>query len=219
MDLKHEAVNTNRRYSELLGIPMSTAITCIKPSGTVSQLTDSSPGMHPRHSPYYIRRIRISASDPLYKMLKDQGLPYYPEVGQTYDMATTFVFEFPVKSPESTHYRNDLSALEQLEYWKMVKRCFTEHNPSVTISVGEDEWIDVQGWIWDNWYMIGGLSFLPREDTVYKLAPYEEITEERYMEMVKTFPAVDFSQLVTYEREDNTQGSKELACVAGVCEI
>jgi len=151
--------------------------------------------------------------------LKDQGVPYFPEVGQAYDTATTYVFEFPVKAPASEKYKDDVTAIEQLEFWKMVKENFTEHNPSVTISIGEDEWIEVANWIYKNWEMIGGLSFLPRSNHMYKLAPYEEITKSRYDEMVRDLPEIDFSKIVLYEHNDETQGSKELACAGGVCEI
>jgi hypothetical protein len=217
--MKDEAVRVNKEYARRFGINRATAVTCVKPSGTVSQLVDSSSGMHPRHAQYYIRRIRISATDALFKMMKDQGCTYYPEVGQNMDSANTYVLEFPVKAPEHSIYKDDQSALEQLEYWKMVKENYTEHNPSVTISIGEDEWVETANWIYKNWDLIGGLSFLPRSDHVYKLAPYEEITKERYEELVKNFPELDFSKIVLYEQEDQTQGAKELACSAGVCSI
>ncbi|OGZ30387.1 MAG: ribonucleoside-triphosphate reductase [Candidatus Niyogibacteria bacterium RIFCSPLOWO2_01_FULL_45_48] len=214
-----EARRVNKIYAARFGVAPSTAITCVKPSGTVSQLVDASSGMHPRHSEYYIRRIRISATDSLFQMLKDQKVPYKPEVGQASGSANTYVIEFPVKAPKSAKFRDDVSAITQLEHWKMVKQNYTEHNPSVTISVGDGEWIDVAHWLYGNWDILGGLSFLPREETVYQLAPYEAITKERYDEMKKTFPAIDFSQIVLYEKDDTTSGAKELACVSGVCEI
>ncbi len=217
--IKEMAVETNKIYAKKFGINQSAAVTCVKPSGTVSQLVDAASGLHPRHAQYYIRRIRISATDSLFKMLRDQKVPFHPEVGQNNENATTYVLEFPIKAPDQSIVKNDLSALEQLEYWKMVKENYTEHNPSVTISVGENEWIGVANWLYENWDMIGGLSFLPREDFVYQLAPYEEITEERYKELVSQFPPVDFSQILLYEKEDETQGAKELACVGGTCEI
>ena len=217
--LKTEAITVNKIYAEKMGVSPSLSITCVKPSGTVSQLVNAASGLHPRHAPYYIRRIRISASDPLFQMLKDQKVPYSPEVGQSAAAANTFVFEFPIKTPEGAIKRNDVAAIEQLEYWKMVKEHYTEHNPSVTISVGDNEWLDVANWLYGNWDMLGGLSFLPRSDHAYLLAPYEEISEERYNELVAKFPQVDFSQIIIYEKEDQTEGSKELACVSGVCEI
>jgi len=217
--LREKAVETNREYAEHFGVNPSTAITCIKPSGTVSQLVDAASGMHPRHSKYYIRRVRISATDPLFHMLKDQKWPYHPEVGQTATSATTFVLDFLVKSPEGSAERNDHSVFEQLEYWKKVKENYTEHNPSVTVSVGEEEWIEAANWLYKHWDILGGLSFLPRSEYVYQLAPYEEINEEKYNELVVKMPEVDFSRIVAYEEDDQTVGSKELACVAGVCEI
>ena len=131
----------------------------MKPSGTLSQLVDSSSGMHPRHSQYYIRRIRIAAHDPLFKMMKAQGVPYYPEVGQSRDDANTYVLEFPVEAPKGSIYKDDLTAIEQLEHWKIVKENYTEHNPSVTISVSDDEWLSVANWVYENWDLVGGLSF------------------------------------------------------------
>ncbi len=217
--LKEMAVETNKVYAKKFGINQSASVTCVKPSGTVSQLVDAASGLHPRHAQYYIRRIRISATDSLFKMLRDQKIPFHPEVGQSSENATTYVLEFPVKAPDQSIVKNDLSAIEQLEYWKMVKENYTEHNPSVTISVGENEWVEVADWLYKNWDMLGGLSFLPREDFVYQLAPYEEISKGRYDELVSAFPQVDFSQILLYEREDETQGAKELACVGGTCEI
>lgn len=218
--LKERALEVNRFYARKFGINPSAAITCVKPSGTVSQLVDSSSGMHQRFAPYYIRRIRISATDPLFHMLKDQKFPFIkPEVGQTMISAATFVLEFPVAAPKNSVFRNDLSAIEQLEYWKLVKENYTEHNPSVTIYVGEDEWIKVANWLYENWDILGGLSFLPRQDHVYQLAPYEEITENQYKEMMSQIPDIDFSQIILYEKEDKTIGSKELACSGNVCEV
>lgn len=217
--LRDEAVAANRRYAKRFGIAPSMAVTAVKPSGTVSQTVNCASGMHPRHSEYYIRRIRITATDALYKMLKDQGVPNHPEVGQTMESANTFVLEFPVKSPKSSVYNNDLTALEQLEYWKVVKQNYTEHNPSVTISVGEDEWVAVANWLYENWDIIGGLSFLPRQNHVYRLAPYEEISKEQYEELMKQFVNLDFSKLVSYELRDETEQAKEMACAGGTCEI
>lgn len=217
--IRETAVKINQEYAKKFGINSSTAVTCVKPSGTVSQLVDASSGMHTRHSPYYIRRIRISATDSLFQMLKDQKVPYKPEVGQFMENANTYIIEFPIKSPKGAIFRNDLSALDQLDHWKKAKENFTEHNPSVTVSVGKEEWVKVAHWLYENWEMIGGLSFLPREEHIYKLAPYEEITKEQYEELAAKFPKVDFSQIVLYEMDDATEGAKELACAAGVCEI
>ena len=219
-EMRSLAVQTNKIYAERFGINQSASVTCVKPSGTVSQLVDASSGMHPRHSKYYIRRVRISATDSLFKMLKDQKVPYQVEVGQTIDTAATFVLEFPIKAPDSTEtFRNDVTAIQQLEHWLQVKANFTEHNPSVTVSVGDDEWIQVAAWLQTYWDLVGGLSFLPRYNHVYPLAPYEEITKEKYEELASAFPDIDFSQILLYEKDDETQGAKELACSAGSCEL
>ncbi len=217
--MRKETIKTNKKYAAKFGINESTAITCVKPSGTVSQTLGVASGMHARHAPYYIRRIRISATDSLFKMLRDQGVPYHPEVGQTEENASTYVLEFPVKSPDGAISKDDLSALDQLEHWKLVKEHFTEHNPSVTISVGEDEWIQVANWVYEHWDIVGGLSFLPRSNHVYQLAPYEEISKEQYEEMAKRFQHIDYGKLYAYERADETDLKKELACVSGACEI
>ena len=219
LKLKKESVKVNAEYAKRFGINASTCITCVKPSGTVSQTVDCSSGMHTRHAPYYIRRVRISATDSLFKMLRDQGVPYHPEVGQSKENATTYVLEFPIKAPKGSIFRNDQSAIEQLEYWKLVKENFTEHNPSVTISIGEDEWIAVADWLYKNWEIIGGLSFLPRSNHVYQLAPYEEIDEKRYTDLMAKMSHIDFSKIITYEKQDESDLKKELACAGGVCEI
>ncbi len=217
--LKNEAIKVNKKYAAKFGINQSTCITCVKPSGNTSQTVDCSSGMHTRHAPYYIRRVRISATDALFKMLKDQGVPYYPEVGQTIENATTYVLEFPIKSPEGAICKDDINAIAQLEHWKIVKKHYTEHNPSVTISVGDDEWLSVAHWIYENWDLVGGLSFLPRSNHVYQLAPYETITRDKYEEMKNRLGDLDFSKIFTYEKEDETEVKRELACVGGLCEI
>ena len=217
--LKEEAIKINKIYAKRFSIPESSCITCTKPSGNLSQTVDSSSGVHPRFSEYYIRRVRIASTDSLFRMLKDQGVPFNPEVGQTTENATTYVIDFPVKSPKSSTFKNDQSAIEQLEYWKNVKENFTEHNPSTTISVGENEWVEVATWLYTNWDIIGGLSFLPRDNHVYQLAPYEEIDEKKYNEMVKRFEHIDFAKVVTYEATDEIDAKTELACASGVCSI
>ena len=217
--LKAEVNKINEKYAKKLGIERSSATTCVKPSGTVSQTFDCASGMHPRNSAYYIRRIRISATDSLFKMLRDQGVPYFPEVGQTMEDANTFVFEFPVKAPTGAILKDDISAIDQLEHWKDVKINYTEHNPSVTISIGDDEWIKVANWVYENWDIVGGLSFLPRADHVYRLAPYEAINKERYERLYKTVENIDYSKLLTYEQRDETDVKKELACAGNLCEI
>jgi ribonucleoside-diphosphate reductase alpha chain len=217
--LKNEAIRINKIYAKKFGINQSTCVTCVKPSGTLSQMVDCSSGMHPRHSMYYIRRIRISATDPLFAMLRDQGVPYHPEVGQPKESANTYVLEFPVKAPNGSIFKDDITAHEQLEHWKLVKENYTEHNPSVTVSVGDKEWIKVANWIYSNWDIVGGLSFLPRSEFVYQLAPYEAIDKQRYQELIKRLKNIDFSKIVIYEKEDKTEVAKELACVSGTCEI
>lgn len=217
--LREEARKVNEQCAVEFGINAATAITCVKPSGTLSQMVDCASGMHPRHSPFYIRRIRIAATDSLFHMLRDQAVPFYPEVGQDKEDAATFVLEFPVKAPDGSVFKNDLSALEQLEHWKIVRAHFTEHNPSVTISVGENEWIAVADWLYKNWDIVCGLSFLPRDNHVYRLAPYEEIDEAKYETLRKHWEHVDFSKIMAYEKADEQDLKRELACVGGVCEI
>ncbi len=217
--LRDRAVEVNKEYAKRFGVAASSSVTCVKPSGTVSQTVDAASGLHARHAAYYIRRVRISSSDALFHMMKDQKVPYFPEVGQSVSSASTYVFEFPVKAPEGAVLKDDLSAIDQLEYWRKVKVNYTEHNPSVTISIGENEWIAVANWLYEHWDMIGGLSFLPRENHAYLLAPYEEITKDRYEEMAANMPQIDFSQILLYEKEDSTDVKKELACVGGVCEV
>jgi ribonucleoside-triphosphate reductase (thioredoxin) len=219
-EMKHVAIQEARRWSKILGINMPTAITCVKPSGTVSLVVDSASGIHPRYSQYYIRRVRISATDPLFKMLRDQGVPAYPEVGQTPETADTWVLEFPTASPMGAKTRHDYSALMQLEHWLMVKEFWCEHNPSITVYVREDEWLDVGAWLYKNFDSVSGVSFLPKDDDhVYELAPIEEISQARYEQLISEFPRIDYSKLSEYEVEDATTGSREFACTAGGCEI
>jgi ribonucleoside-triphosphate reductase (thioredoxin) len=218
--LKTESIRVNKLYAKRFGVNASSCITCNKPSGNLSQTVDCSSGIHARYAPYYIRRVRIASTDALFKMLRDQGVPYHPEVGQSMENATTYVIDFPVKAPESTKtFKKDLSAIEQLEVWKTFKKHYTEHNPSVTVSIGEDEWIVVANWVYENWDIVGGLSFLPKDNHVYQLAPYEEIDEKQYNELLKRFENIDFSKIVTYEMNDETEVKKELACAGGVCEV
>jgi len=217
--LRAEAIKVNKEFAKRFGIGQSTCITCVKPSGNLSQTVDSSSGMHPRHSAYYIRRVRIASTDALFKMLKDQGIPFHPEVGQTMENATTFVLDFPVASPDKSLFKDDQSAIEQLEYWKVLKENYTEHNPSTTISIGDEEWIDVANWIYKNWDIVGGLSFLPRSNHIYQLAPYETTDKKTYEDMLKRFEHIDFSKIVTYEATDELNQKAELACVGGVCSI
>lgn len=218
-DLRRTAIGVNVGHAARFGINPSTAITAVKPSGSVSQMVNSASGLHTRYAPYYIRRIRISATDPLFQLMKDQGYKYSPETGQSLEKCNTFVLEFAVKAPDNAICTKDLTALQQLEVWKKVKINYTEHNPSVTISVKPDEWIPVQNWVYANWDYVTGLSFLPYAEHIYALAPYEEITKEQYHKLLTEVKPVDFSKLAYYEQVDNTDVKKELACVGGVCEL
>ena len=215
--IREVAVETNSTYAKRFGIPASTSVTAVKPSGTVSQLVDAASGIHPRYADYYIRRVRISGMDPLFRLLRDSGIPYSPEVGQTSDTATTFVLEFPRKSPEGAVTTDEVSAIQQLEYWRTVKEHYTEHNPSCTIHVKDDEWLEVGAWVYKNWAIIGGLSFLPKDTHVYQLAPYEKIDKKTYEKLVKELPLVDFSKLPEYEQIDNTE--QPMACEGTTCAI
>jgi len=215
--LKKRAMVVNQVYAKRFGIKPSTAVTTVKPSGTLSLLVNAASGMHPRFSPYYIRRVRISARDPLFHMLRDQKYPYHPEVGQTEASATTFVIDFPVASPPGSIFKNNLNAIDQLEYWKMVKENYTEHNPSVTISIRKDEWIKVEDWLYENWDILGGLTFLPEEEYVYQLPPFEKISKEEYNRLISSLPKIDFSQILIYEKDDKTTGPS--GCEGEVCEL
>jgi len=218
-NLRKIAIQTNKKYAKRFNINESTAITCVKPHGNSGQLLGVGSGMHPWFAQYFIRRVRISATDPLLQFAKDQGVPCFPEVGQSDEGASTFVLEFPVKAPDSAVLNKDVTALALLHEWKRLKINFVEHNPSATIYVGPDEWVAVANFVYENWPIVGGLSFLPRTDHVYKLAPYEEITKEEYNKRIKALGELDFSKLIGYEAEDNTVGSREFACVAGTCEV
>ena len=216
-ELRDIAYETNKEWADKLGIPVSAAITCVKPSGTVSQLVDSASGIHARHNPHYIRTVRADNKDPLCKLMKNMGFPN--EVDITKPEHTT-VFSFPQKSPKGATCRNDMTALEQLELWKVYAESWCEHKPSVTISVKEDEWVEVAAWVYDHFDSISGISFLPFSEHVYRQAPYQDCTEEEYKEALKTMPKnVDWAELSKYESQDYTIASQELACTAGGCEI
>ncbi|MFA6270112.1 MAG: ATP cone domain-containing protein [Candidatus Paceibacterota bacterium] len=217
--LRDEAIKTNKKYAKRLRVNESTAITCVKPHGNSGQLLGVGSGMHTWYSNYYIRRVRISANDPLLKLVENQGVPVKPEVGYSTSNASTMVLEFPCKAPEGAMTNKDVTALEMLEEWKRLKVNFTEHNPSATIHVGDDEWIAVADFVYKNWDIVGGLSFLPRNNHVYQLAPYEEITKEEYEKRLKMLGHIDFSKLLLYEKHDQTIGAKEAACVGGTCEV
>ena len=214
--LKQEAVNTNAKWAKKLGIPQSAAITCVKPSGTVSQLTDSASGIHARHNPYYIRTVRADKKDPLAQMMFDTGFPVEDDVTKP---EHTYVFSFPMKGPAKGVYRKEMSAVEQLEIWKVYQESWCEHKPSVTVSVKEHEWMNVGSWVYDNFDMMSGVSFLPMSDHTYRQAPYQDCTKQEYLDLQKKMPEVDWSKLSEYENADMTSGSQELACAAGACEI
>ncbi len=217
--MKKAAHEEASRWANVLGINVPKAVTCVKPSGTVSQLVGTSSGLHARHSPYYIRRVRVNASDPVAHLLQDAGVPCSPEVGQDWTNLTTLVFEFPMRSPESSVFRYDRTAIEQLELWRTYKEAWCDHNPSFTVYVKEDEWLEVGAWVYRNWDKVCGLSFLPYDGGVYSLAPYQEITAEEYIMKTVTFPVVDFDNLPKYERQDNTSGTRTYACTGDKCEL
>jgi ribonucleoside-diphosphate reductase alpha chain len=215
--LKQAAIETNKIWADKLGIPVSTAITCVKPSGTVSQLVDSASGIHPRHNPYYIRRVRGDNKDPITQFMKDMEIPHEPDIMKP---DNTTVFSFPIKAPDSAVTRHDISATVHLHLWKIYAQFWCEHKPSITVSVKPDEWISVGSWLYDNFNIASGLSFLPHSDHIYKQAPYEDCTEEEYHNLLKQMPdTIDWSKLSDYEKEDTTKASQSLACTAGVCEI
>ena len=216
-DLRTVAVGINDEYASLLGIPQSAAITCVKPSGTVSQLVDSASGIHARHSPYYIRTVRGDNKDPLTQFMMDNGVPNEPCV---FKSDTTTVFSFPVQAPERATTRNDMTAIEQLETWLTYQRHWCEHKPSVTISVRDDEWLEVGAFVYKHFDEMSGVSFLPHSDHTYQQAPYQDCSKEEYKELLKTMPKkIDWTKLSEYEQEDNTKSSQTFACSGDVCEV
>lgn len=248
-DLKEVAIAECKKACKALGINMSAAITTGKPSGTVSQLVDASSGAHPRFAKYYIRRVRISANDPLCRMLKAQGVPMTPENSQgpesvelkrkemmdkwghdkdtvkilipdwTEDHVNTWVVSFPEKAPEGAITNADVTAIDQLEWYKKIRLNWCEHNQSITVYVRDSEWLEVGNWVYKNFDIISGVSFLPFDGGSYQQAPYEVLTEKQYDSLKKKFPAIDYSKLSQFEMEDNTTGAQNLACVSGACEI
>ena len=217
--LRDYSVGINVEYAERLGIPRSAAITTTKPSGTASILVNSSSGFHPRFADYYIRRVRISATDPLYRMMKDQGVKFSPEVGQPEETAMTWVVEFPVKAPENSVKVHEVDAISQLKQWLKIKHNYTEHTVSATIYVKPDEWFKVGHFVYENFDDVVGISFLPKDDHIYQLAPYEEIDKKTYEKMKEEFPKIDYSKLSEYEDEDFTTGAQTVACSGDSCEI
>lgn len=215
-ELKGVAIDTNKSWADKLGINQSAAITCVKPSGTVSQLVDSASGIHPRYARYYIRSVRQDNKDPITQFLKDQGVPYEPCVMKP---DSTTVFYFPKSAPESATLRDDRSAIDQLELWKVYQEYWCEHKPSITVYVREHEWMEVGAWVWKHFDTVSGVSFLPHSNHTYQQAPYQEIDEATYRQMVKDMPVIDWSKLAGYETEDFMEGVKTFACTGGVCEI
>lgn len=251
-ELREHTIDVNKKYAALLGIKQSTAITTNKPSGNSSILLNSASGIHPRHSPYYIRRVRLNSNSPVYRMMKDQGFAFSPENGQGINDSknhwancyrealenghsieyidylernanrdvTTWVASFPVESPnKNVKFKTDVSAIEQLEWWKVNKVYWTEHNPSFTCSYYDDELDGIIEWLYDNQTIIGGLSFLPQSDFAYNQAPYEEISESEYRQMVFNTPELNWAKLQDYEKSDRTEVAQTLACVAGNCDV
>lgn len=216
-DLKEVAIQTNKKWAKKLGIQQSVAITCVKPSGTVSQLVDSASGIHPRFAPYYVRTNRASKNDPVAQFLASSGIPYEDEILHP---ESTWVFSYPIKSPEGSVHVEDLSALDQLRLWLVYQEAWCEHKPSITIYVREDEWLEVGAFVYRHFDLMSGVSFLPKDDHSYQQAPYQEITKDEYERLAAEMPEkLYWEALPTFEKEDSTEGVKELACVAGACEL
>jgi ribonucleoside-diphosphate reductase alpha chain len=214
--LKEHTVTVNKEWASKIGINPSSSITAVKPSGTVSQLTNTASGLHPRFSKYYIRRVRGDVKDPLCSFMKEAGFPCETDVMNK----SNVVFSFPIKSPDNCVTVDDIGAMKQLEHWKMVQDEYCEHKPSITVYHTDEEFLEVGSWVWKNFDDISGISFLPKTDHVYKQAPYEAITEEKYNELMSTMPtSIDWEGLAVYETEDRTTGAQELACASGVCDI
>ena len=217
-EMRDEAVETNSTYARLLGIRTSSAITCVKPSGTVSQLVDAASGIHARHSQYYIRTVRGDNKDPLTDLMKQANIPNEPDMMKPENVT---VFSFPMESPKNAVMRTDMSAIEQLELWKTYAIHWCEHKPSITVSVKEHEWMNVGAWVYDNFDIASGVSFLPFSEHTYQQAPYQEIDETQYSIEKERFKdiSLDWDKLSDFEKEDHTTGSRELACTAGACEV
>lgn len=213
-NMKEVVIETNRELAKELGIPQSTATTCVKPEGTASQLNDTASGIHTRYAQYYIRRVRNDKKDPLSAFLMAKGIPHEDDLFNP----SAVIFSFPRKSPEGSLLRNDKTAVEQLKYWKHIQENWCEHKPSITVYIKEDEWMEVGAWVWENFDVLSGVSFLPYDGGTYKQAPYEEIDEESYNKLLAEMPEeINWDDLI--ENEDNVEGVQNLACVAGICEI
>jgi len=216
-EMKKLAHEVNREWAEYLGINPSASITCVKPEGTTSCVAGSSSGMHPRYSKYYIRRVRLDIKDPIGKLMKDANIPWEPCVMRP---DSTLVFSFPIKSPVGSLTQDDVDALLHLKWWKAWQEDYCDHKPSITVSYTDEEFLDVGQWVWNNWDIVSGISFLPKEDHVYQQAPFEAITQQQYEDMVKGFPTeVNWSLLSKYEMEDETNHNHTLSCSASGCEV
>jgi ribonucleoside-diphosphate reductase alpha chain len=214
--MKDQAQKTSKKWSKALGINMPAAITCVKPSGSVSKLVNASAGLHDRWSPFQIQRVRSGKGDPITQLMIDQGVPHQ----QAPESDSLLAFDFPIMAPKgSESVRDSRNAIQQLEYWKDIQQAWCEHKPSCTVYVKEDEWLEVGAWVYKNFDLVSGISFLPHSDSVHPVSPNEEITQEKYEQLVKEFPKLDFSKLTEYEKEDYTQGAREYACVGGNCDI
>ena len=217
MELRNYSIEVNKKLAKKFNINQSTSITCIKPSGTVSQLVDAASGIHTRHSKYYIRTVRADKKDPLCKFMIAKGFPNEDEINKPEYVS---VFSFPVKTPTGAITRKEMSAIQQLEIWKLYQDFWCEHKPSITVSVRETEWMIVGAWVFDNFDSLSGISFLPYSEHSYRQAPYQECDEKEYKELIKQMPKnVDWKELEQYEKEDNTTGSQEFACTGNACEI
>ena len=215
-EMKLQAIETNKEWAEKLGINQSVAVTTVKPSGTVSQLVDSSSGKHERYSEFYVRTVRADKKDPLAQLMRKQGFPVEDCVSKP---ESTDIFSFPVKAPAGSILRNDRTAIQQLEHYLMFQKHWSEHNVSNTIYVREHEWLAVGDWVYQNFAHLAGVSFLPHSDHSYRQAPYTECTEAEYEELLAKMPEFDWAELAKFEQDDTTVNIRELACTCGVCEI
>ena len=215
-EMREHAIAVNKKWAKRLGIPQSAAITCVKPSGTVSQLALCSSGIHPAYSRFYTRTVRQDNKDPMTAFLRDQGVPNEPCVMKP---ETTTIFSFPIKVPDTAVTRDEQDALEQLRLWKIYQEAWCEHKPSITVYYTDDNYLGMMQWVWENWDIMSGVSMLPYDNGTYQQAPYQQTDSHAYELAVEAFPEVDWSQFPAYEVEDTTTGSQELACTGGVCEI
>ena len=213
--IKATAIQVNKRFADSMGINPSVAITTVKPSGTVSQLVDSASGIHPRHSQYYTRTVRADYKDPLAIFLKEAGVPVEVDLFNK----NNYVFSFPIKAPDGCLTRHDVSAITQLEHYLVFQQEWCEHNPSITVYVKQDEWLEVGAWVYKHLDKLGGVSFLPHSEHIYPQAPYQDLTKEQYLENLKNFPVIDWAKFDAYEVDDATVNMHELACVSGYCEV